>query len=255
VQRNPYQVLIIAIVAVLLSACSDPEAKTEQATTAVPPEPSEAVQSVAGARAGTVLETMDAAGYSYLHVDSGDETFWAAAPTTEVQVGDNVVVPAGMPMQDFHSSALDRDFDVVYFVEGVEIGGAAPIPTSLPTGHPPVGEDADAMDSSVSADEIPMVDGGHRVGDIIAKSDELAGRSVSFRGEVVKFNSNIMGSNWLHVQDGTGEPGKNDLTVTTADVVEVGQTVVVTGVVATDKDFGFGYAYDILVEDARVKVE
>jgi hypothetical protein len=65
-----------------------------------------------------------------------------------------------------------------------------------------------------------------------------------------------MGKNWLHVRDGSGAEGTNDLTVTTAaHLPSVGDTVLVTGQVSLNKDFGMGYAYDVIVEDAEVKVE
>ena len=214
----------------------------------------------AGIKAGTVTETIDAAGYTYLQVDTGQETFWAAAPPTEVNVGDNVIVPPGMPMENFHSSALDRDFDVVYFVEGVQVGGMTGGPAAaesgdLPSGHPPLDAQEDGGQPIVDAGTIEPLSGGRQIGDIMANAADLKGKTVSFRGQVVKFNSGIMGKNWLHVQDGTGEPGMNDLTVTTNDVANVGESVVVTGVVSTDRDFGFGYAYEVIVEDARVVVE
>ena len=76
-----------------------------------------------------------------------------------------------------------------------------------------------------------------------------------FRGKVVKFNANIMGKNWLHVQDGTGNAGSNDLLVTTTGQAKPGDTVLIEGKVALNKDFGAGYKYNVLVEDAKVTVE
>jgi len=66
-----------------------------------------------------------------------------------------------------------------------------------------------------------------------------------------------MGTNWLHIQDGTGDATAktNDLTVTSADTVKEGDTVVVTGPVVVDKDFAFGYQYDVMIEAGKVKVE
>ena len=91
---------------------------------------------------------------------------------------------------------------------------------------------------------------------MFAEKDQLAGQPVVFRGKVVKTNPNIMGKNWLHVRDGSGAEGTNDLTVTTAGTApNVGDTVVVKGTVALNKDFGMGYQYDIIVEDAEVTVE
>ena len=63
------------------------------------------------------------------------------------------------------------------------------------------------------------------------------------------------GKNWLHVRDGSGAEGTNDLTVTTSTKVKVGDLVLVTGVLKTDRDFGGGYKYSLIVEDANVAVE
>lgn len=84
----------------------------------------------------------------------------------------------------------------------------------------------------------------------------LAGQTIKVQGKVVKVNMGIMGRNWLHVQDGTGEAGKtNDLTVTSNEAAKVGDQVTVTGKVAVDKDFGSGYAYGLLLEEATIAVK
>ncbi|MCM2311315.1 MAG: hypothetical protein NDI84_07930 [Steroidobacteraceae bacterium] len=103
---------------------------------------------------------------------------------------------------------------------------------------------------------IAKADGGKTIAEVFAEKDALAGQPVTFRGKVVKTNPNIMGKNWLHVRDGSGADGTNDLTVTTAGAMpNVGDTVVVTGPVVLNKDFGMGYQYDVLIEDATVTVE
>ena len=75
------------------------------------------------------------------------------------------------------------------------------------------------------------------------------------RAKVVKFSPNIMGKNWIHLQDGTGTKGTDDLTVTTATSVKVGDTILVSGVVVINRDFGYGYKYDVIIEDAKVTIE
>ena len=79
-------------------------------------------------------------------------------------------------------------------------------------------------------------------------------QEVVVRAKVVKVLSNIMGHNWLHLQDGTGDAakGSHDLVVTTSDLPSVGDTVVARGRLAQGKDFGFGYKYDVIVEEATV---
>ena len=71
----------------------------------------------------------------------------------------------------------------------------------------------------------------------------------------MKFNGGILGKNWLHVRDGSGAEGTNDLTVTTDAVVKVGDLVLVTGILASDRDFGGGYKYALIVENAQVVVQ
>ena len=64
-----------------------------------------------------------------------------------------------------------------------------------------------------------------------------------------------MGRNWIHIQDGSGSEGSNDLTVTTEDMAKIGDLVVIRGTLKTDQDFGHGYSYDLLIEQAKVDIE
>ena len=93
------------------------------------------------------------------------------------------------------------------------------------------------------------------VGEIFAQTAALAGKEVAVRGKVVKFSQQIMQTNWVHLQDGTGVEGANDLVVTTDAVVAKGDTVLVKGVLTANKDFGFGYKYDAIIEGGQVTVE
>ena len=80
----------------------------------------------------------------------------------------------------------------------------------------------------------------------------LAGKLVRVQGKVVKVNNGIMGRNFLHVQDGTGDQNSNNLTVTSKQTAVVGEQVTVTGRVVLNRDFGAGYAYPLLVEEASI---
>lgn len=81
---------------------------------------------------------------------------------------------------------------------------------------------------------------------------KLGGHEVQVRGKVVKVNNGVMQRNFLHIQDGTGKQGSNDLTVTSQETAEIGDEVVVTGKLAVNKDFGAGYTYPILLEEAHI---
>ncbi|PIE74062.1 MAG: nucleotide-binding protein, partial [Deltaproteobacteria bacterium] len=93
------------------------------------------------------------------------------------------------------------------------------------------------------------------VKELFAKARELDKKEIRVRGQVVKFTPHIMGRNWIHLQDGTGNPMHNthDLVLTSQATVKVGDTVTFTGVVAADRDFGAGYSYKVLIEQAEPK--
>ena len=218
------------------------------------PTPASAKSGMTGQ--GTVSETMNAGGYTYVKVDGVAGPVWAAAPETSVKVGDSVSFAGGMPMEQFRSNTLDRTFDLVYFVPALTINGAG----APAAAH---GVATDAMPASsgtpaVAQAEIKGIErakGGKTIAEIFAGKAELGGKSVSVRGKVVKYNGGIMGRNWVHIQDGSGAAGTNDLTVTTNTEVAVGDTVLVTGGVSLDKNFGGGYKYDLIIEDATIVVE
>ncbi len=207
--------------------------------------------------AGKVAETMNAAGYTYALVDTGKTKLWAAAPQFTVKVGDAVAVAGGMAMPNYHSKALNRDFEVVYFTAALTVNGVAPGGdgklAELPKNHPPVA--GVTPKSVVNLSGIKKADGGKDIAEIYAGKAKLKDKAVKVRGRVVKYNADIMGKNWLHIQDGSGSVGSNDLTVTTAATTKVGDTVLVSGNVATDRDFGGNYKYSLMIEDAQVTVE
>lgn len=84
---------------------------------------------------------------------------------------------------------------------------------------------------------------------------KLAGQTISAHGKVVKVNNGIMDRNWIHIQDGTGNGKTSDLVVTSKQTAEIGNEVAITGVVAVNRDFGSGYAYPLLIEDASIEVK
>ena len=131
----------------------------------------------------------------------------------------------------------------------------APAPATtgkMPEDHPP----PTAGKQDVDLSGIAKADGGKTVEEVYKEKDALANAKVAVRGKVVKVNPGIMGKNWLHVRDGSGGEGTNDLTVTTAGALpDVGEVVVVTGTVVLDQDFGMGYKYPVIVQDAEITIE
>jgi hypothetical protein len=261
--KTTLELIVLSLMILSVTACSrEPqprEVKTASASGAREggrPAMTQPAPGAAGA-SGTVVETMNAAGYTYVQVDTGSERIWAAAPEIQVKVGDQVVIPQGMPMRNYHSKTLNRDFAVVYFVGSIldKTGGTLVKGTGMPPGHPPTA--TSSTPPPIDLTGVKKADGGVTVGELYAKKAALSGKEIALRGKVVKFNAQIMDKNWLHVRDGSGDgDGRtNDLTVTTDATVKVGDTVLIRGKVILDKDFGAGYKYDVIVEDAKVTRE
>lgn len=80
----------------------------------------------------------------------------------------------------------------------------------------------------------------------------LAGKTISAKGKVVKVNNSIMGRNFLHIQDGTGDSKSNDLAITSKQTAKIGDQITISGVVVLNKDFGSGYTYPLLIEEATI---
>ncbi len=251
---------------------------TETESTAAPA----ATAQIPGALTGTVLETMDSGGYTYFQLDTGTDKPWIAVPQAQLKVGDKVTSMPGMVMKDFTSKTLNRTFDAIVFS-----GGIAGAKATLPHGNMEAGGmmksgGDDSFASAVAAEgggrpaqvQAPSSGGSvgaiapfseikvekasgenaQLVGDAFAKRKELNGKTIRVQGKVVKFSPMIMGRNFVHLQDGSGDPMKNthDLVFTTEATVETGKVITMEGVLTANKDFGSGYKYDAIVEEAKV---
>ena len=247
-----YLIMLIAILT-LAVGCEEKGTKAVKEST---PQKSVVDESGGGGFTGTVAEIIKVERYTYVQVDMGKEKVWAATPEFHGKVGDTVVVPKGLAMQNFHSKTLERDFEVVYFVTAITVAGNDQRSSQMARTsfmHPPRSDKSSKAKIEVSG--IKRAKDGKTVAEIVAGRKDLAGEQVMVRGTVVKFLPQIMGKNWLHLRDGSGVEGTNDLTVTTATTVKVGDVVLVSGVVSIDRDFGYGYEYEVILEDAKVTVE
>ena len=197
---------------------------------------------------------MRAGRYTYVQVAHADETRWVAGPATKVKVGDRVQLPKGLPMKDFYSEILDRRFDSVNFVGAISVVGLTDESADEGASHPEVHPAQDDSGVSIAVADIAPATNGVTISKIMSDRADFAGKRVVFRAQVTKFLPEIMARNWLHVRD-SSESKDADLVVTTDGVAEPGDVVVIEGVVTTNRNFGYGYAYDLLIEEADVKVE
>jgi len=197
---------------------------------------------------GTVTEFMNAGGYTYVHIDTGTDKVWAAAPRTPVSRGSRVAISTRMPMTNFHSTALNRDFELIYFTD--RITGDALSNSGTETLAPRDNTGKESPDTPVKG--IQKAKDGKTIAEILKQKKALAGQSVRVRGKVVKYSARVLGKNWIHIRDNS--TGK-DLAITTNDTARVGDIILANGKLALDRDFGYGYVYEVLLEDSTVTVE
>jgi hypothetical protein len=214
-----------------------------------------------GAVRGKILERIDAASYSYLRIAAQGGEVWAAIPRSELKVGETVVIDDPVWMQDFEGKAIGRKFARIAFgtVAGAPAGktqpaAADPVPSLTgPSGaafvHPARAPAADV--GSVRVDRAPGPT-GRTVAQVFAQRAALSGKPVAIRGKVVKFTPGVLGRNWVHLRDGSGSQGSDDLLVTTQDDCAVGDVVLAKGTARIDQDFGAGYSYPVLIEGATL---
>jgi len=261
---------LVLVAALSVVACKKP---------AEPPgKPAAGAQAPAAAAAadqikGKILEKVDAAPYSYLKLATSAGEKWAAVPQTDTKAGAEVTVTVSAPMANFESKTLNKKFDMVYFGT---LGGDAPAPVAapaaggMPGAMPGAGGEAPPNPAQMAAQHQQAAQGpdnvkiakvakaggpdGKTVEEVWTQRTSLKEKSVTLKGQVVKFSPGIMGRNWIHLRDGSGsgEKNTNDVTITTQDDVKVGDVVQVKGTIRLDKDFGAGYAYPVIVEDAKV---
>ena len=274
--------IALAACIALTFACKDQPAPPPAAATRTAEAPA-----AANTISGKVQETIDASQYTYLRLQTASGEVWAAVPTAKAAVGSEVTVQNPIWMENFKSATLNRTWPRIAFgtltdgaaaaeasqgAPGVAKSGAGmsatqaadtkapaalppghPSPSAMPGSHPPPAAAADLGTIKVAKAAGPD---GRTVADIYGKRAQLKDKKVSVRGKVVKATNGVMGKNWLHLRDGTGEGATGDLTVASAtDTANVGDTVLVAGTVHLDRDLGAGYHYDVLVEDAKIKKE
>lgn len=182
---------------------------------------------------GTVLEVINNRAYNYIHVqkDNGDK-IWVVVMNTPATVGSRMSFLPGEKKKAVEIKALNRTFDTLYLSAGVM-------------------EEPLAYEAPVAKAKVTNV---ITVKDAFSKSAKLNKRKVIVRGKVVKISVGIMNRNWIHIQDGSGSESKKNNTVvcTSQDLAQVGDIITVSGTLAKDRDFGSGYKYSVIIEDATI---
>lgn len=270
----------------LVLALATPALALAEEQAAAPAAPASSQAALEGvALQGTILETMNSNGYTYLYLDAKQGKIWVAIPETQIKTGQSITCAPGITMYNFTSKTLNRTFEAIVFAPGLDKGNATP--ANHPTHETKSGKEGAGFDAALRAEAsgakghggaidamgqsagsagavVPSAElnvnkatgpNSYSVGECFEQSKELNGKAVRVRGKVMKISRMIMGKNWLHIQDGTGNPLKNqhDLVVTTTEDVEEGKVVTIAGTLAFERDFGAGYKYEVIVEEAKIE--
>lgn len=175
------------------------------------------------------IEVLQTSKYSYLKVEGeGDglsvgEPYWIATLKNDFIAGEEYVYTGRLFMEDFESKEFGRVFDQIYLVSFIE-------------------------KANKTAPLTATVEGVLSLADIVSNAARFTGKKVKVQGEVVKVNDAIMDRNWIHLADGSADD--YDFVITSEESVSVGQAVAFEGLISTNRDFGAGYKYELLMEDA-----
>jgi len=217
-------------------------------------------------------DVIQASTYTYLKVKEDSKEEWLAVPLMVAKPGDTWYYAGGLTMTNFTSKELNKTFDNIIFLHKVSADPASvsedkPVadnstppaspheamqnkgdaPTTGGEGYKRTSAPPDKKDVKVTA-----AAGGITIKELYANKQKYAGKTVKIRGEVTKYTPMVMNKNWIHIQDGTDADGKFDLTVTSDAETDLGKTITVEGKVSLDKDLGYGYFFDVIVEDAKI---
>ena len=191
-----------------------------------------------------VQEVLHTEKYSYLNVIEKDQKFWIAIPRNEIEIGGTYYYSGGLLKRNFESKEYNRVFETIYLVSDIHNHSLNSGASQAKTTH----EHSTHTHGKI---EVQIAEGSVPLSELFKDRTKYQGKVVQVTGQCVKVNPKIMGRNWVHIQDGSNEG--LDLTITTTENVELNEVVSFEGVIALNKDFGAGYIYDIIMEQATVK--
>ncbi|NCO51617.1 MAG: hypothetical protein GW875_05930 [Deltaproteobacteria bacterium] len=219
--------------------------------------------------AASVVSVEKTGKYTILELQQEENHIWAAASGFEAKTGDEIEFMGGVLMSDFYAKGLDRTFPEILFLTNIrhkvsvrETAEKQEVAAKkLADGATETMPDDDLHRNLVpesagvpaaTVEEIKPSAGMVSIADLYAKSAELAEKTVTVRGKVIKVSNNILGKTWLTLSDGTGTAPDNILRVTTQENTELGVIVSATGFLRTNINLGAGYSYKVLLENAVI---
>jgi len=189
----------------------------------------------------TVLEVQSVSSYSYLKVSEDGAEYWIASPKADFSVGQVLLYTNAMEMKGFTSKELNKTFERILFVDRLE--------SKLGVGTMTEPQKPHIEKENISVEPLS---GGITISQLFTNPNKYENKTVKIKGKVIKVNFGIMEKNWIHIQDGTSANDEFDLTITTNGTANIGDVVIVEGKIVLNKDFGYGYSYKVLMEEAKI---
>ena len=187
----------------------------------------------------TVKEILPTTRYVYALVKENDSEYWVATNKMALEIGATYYYKNGLLKSNFLSKEHNRTFEKLYLVSSL-----------VPNNHGLKSGETPTKKAPVANTKFVPADGSVKIADIIANPAEYAGKTIQVSGECTKVNPNIMKRHWIHLKDGSKDD--YDFVVTSQTQIPVGHAVTFTGTINLKRDFGSGYYYEILMEDAVV---
>lgn len=187
----------------------------------------------------TVQETMSSGGYTYMKVKDGNNIYWVAMTQRNVKPGDTIKFNEQGWMKNFHSKTLNRTFDNILFAGEVDTQTQA--------------QKIQSVKPNIMTSKY-KTKGTLTIAELFKNRDKYVGKTVTVRAKVTKVSTQIMKLNWIHLEDGSRFMNMDDLVFTSTQTPpKVGDVVYATGTVVKDKDFGYGYFYPLIIQEATFR--
>jgi hypothetical protein len=196
----------------------------------------------------TVGEILPTSKYVYLKVKEADKEFWIAAPKQEIKEGNTYLYNEALLKTQFESKEYQRVFDTVYLVTSL-IPKDHGIKTTFIVKPKVNSEKTKTVKKAItsSQESTGQFAGPIKIAELINNPEKFGGKIVELTGQCVKINPNIMGKNWIHLQDGSQDDF--DLVITSMETAQKDTQITLRGEVILNKDFGSGYTFDLIVEN------
>ena len=191
-----------------------------------------------------VREVLPGSKYVYLKVEEGSDTYWIATGPGAITAGAPYVFNEAVVKTDFRSATLDREFDSIYLVTQL-VPAVRKKELKRMRFNPHA--NASEKDTSQAGEETGQIQ-KVSLNELLEDARRFENQQIEINGICTKVNTNIMDRNWIHLKSNPEDT--REVVATSSHAPPVGESITLQAVVRLDKDFGAGYIYPILLEDA-----